>query len=60
LDISPLVSFLGLASLAAGQSATEKDLPQIANPETLTIEMAKPSSPVTVVESQHSPDGPGR
>ena len=32
---------LGLASLAAGQSATVKDLPHIANPEVLAIEMAK-------------------
>jgi hypothetical protein len=33
--------FLGLASLAAGQGATEKHLPRIADPETLAIEMAK-------------------
>ena len=32
---------LGLASLAAGQSATVKDLAHIANPEVLAIEMAK-------------------
>ena len=36
------VSFLlALASFAAGQRATEKDLPGIATPEALTIEMAK-------------------
>jgi hypothetical protein len=33
--------FLGLASVAAGQIAAEKDLPRIANPEVLAIEMAK-------------------
>ena len=33
--------FLGLASFAAGQSANEKGLPRIANPEVLAIEMAK-------------------
>ena len=32
---------LALASFAAGQSATEKDLPRIANPEALAIDMAK-------------------
>ncbi|HEX5600553.1 MAG TPA: hypothetical protein VFX46_07945 [Hyphomicrobiaceae bacterium] len=33
--------FLALASFAAGQSATKKELPRIANPEVLAIEMAK-------------------
>ena len=32
---------LGLASFAAGQSATEKDLPRISEPKELAIEMAK-------------------
>src|SRR5262245_61402590 len=33
--------FLGLASFAAGQSLTERELPRIEKPEVLAIEMAK-------------------
>ena len=33
--------FLGLASFVGAQSATEKDLPQISDPQVLAIEMAK-------------------